>query len=35
METCADCKHCNNGYCDVYDKNVKPSGRACPEFEEN
>ncbi len=35
METCSDCKHCNKeGYCDVYDKNVNPNSRPCPEFEE-
>ena len=34
-EKCADCLHCRNGYCDVYDKTVNPNSRACPEFEEN
>lgn len=35
METCAECKHCKNGYCDIYDKKVNPSSKACPEYEEN
>ena len=34
-EKCADCLHCRNGYCDVYDKTVNPNSRSCPEFEEN
>lgn len=32
---CSDCRHCNNSYCDVYDKKENPSSSACPEFEEH
>ena len=34
MDTCANCEHCNNNYCDIYDKKVDSNSRACPEFEE-
>lgn len=34
MDRCANCEHCNNGYCEVYDKSVNPNSSACPEFEE-
>ena len=34
-EKCANCKHCGeDGYCEVYEKNVNPDRAACPEFEE-
>lgn len=33
-DTCADCRHNKGGYCEVYEKNVSSSSRACPEFEE-
>ena len=34
MNTCGGCRHCKGGYCEIYEKNVKTSSRACPEFEE-
>lgn len=34
MDRCADCEHCHNGYCDIYDQNINPNSSACPEFEE-
>jgi hypothetical protein len=34
METCSDCRHNVNGYCDEYDQNVNPDMCPCPEFEE-
>ncbi len=33
-ETCSDCKHCSNCYCDVWDKKVNPNSSSCSEFEE-
>ena len=33
-DTCGDCEHNKNGYCDIYEKNVKSSSSSCPEFEE-
>lgn len=34
MDTCADSKHCHEGYCDVYEKKVNPNSGSCPEYEE-
>lgn len=34
-EKCADCRHCKEGYCDVYDQKVNPNNSKCPEFEEH
>lgn len=34
MDTCADCRHNHEGYCDVYCQNVDSSKKPCSEFEE-
>ena len=34
MDTCTDCRHCHEGYCEVYEKRVNTSSSSCPEFEE-
>ena len=34
METCADCRHNHDGYCDVYDQHVNSDSKPCDEFEE-
>ena len=35
MDTCGDCEHCDKDcFCDVVDRTVNPSSRACPEFQE-
>lgn len=33
-DTCGDCSHNKEGYCDIYEKDVKSTSGACPEFEE-
>lgn len=32
MYTCADCKHCKNGYCQAKGKNINPDSKPCDEF---
>ena len=34
MDRCADCRHNQDGYCDVYDQRVDSNKIACSEFEE-
>lgn len=34
METCSDCRHNLDGYCDVTDECVNSDKSPCPEFEE-
>ena len=34
METCADCRHNHEGYCDVTGQEVNSNKKPCPEFEE-
>lgn len=35
MDTCADCRFNQEGYCVIYEKNVNPNSKPCPEFQEN
>lgn len=32
--TCGDCEHNKCGYCEIKEKNVSSSSKACPEYEE-
>lgn len=33
-DACGECRHNKDGYCEIYEKNVKSSSSACAEFEE-
>lgn len=34
MDRCSDCRHCHEGYCDIYGEKVNPNSSACSDFEE-
>ncbi len=34
-DKCNDCRHCQEGYCVIYEQKVNPSKKSCPDFEEN
>ena len=34
QNTCADCRFCQDGYCQIYEKRVSPNAKACADFEE-
>lgn len=34
-DTCADCRFCQEGYCQIKEKQIAPDVKVCVDFEEN